>query len=493
LPAKTYLGIVKNTPNLIGRESEIKELQEALASPYAELVAVYGRRRVGKTYLVNTLYESSILLELTGLNNAGLSEQLENFGIKVAAAFKLPLMATPPQNWLQAFHFLRQVLAQQLAQSETKRVLFLDELPWFDSHKSGFLSAFDDFWNTWASRQQNLVVVICGSAASWMIQNIVNNKGGLHNRITRRIRLLPFNLNETERFLQSQHINFDRHQLLQLYMVLGGIPHYLKAVRRGESVAQTIDRLCFTNDGLLSTEFQNLYTALFGSSEKHEAVVEALSNKPGGLVRNEILSACQISSGGSFSKLMDELLQSGFVAEHLPFNRTSKDSIYTLSDEFSLFYFKFMKNAKSFGEGSWQAKSEGASWKTWSGLAFEHICLKHVPQIKKALGISGVYTEQSVWRYTPKSADEQGAQIDLVIDRKDNCINLCEIKFVRTEYTIDKNYAEALDQKRRLFMAKTNTQKSVFTTMITTYGVKENGHYLNSVQRQISMGVLFEP
>lgn len=476
--------------NIIGREAEIKVLQEALQSPSAELIALYGRRRVGKTYLIRTVYEKDLLLELTGLNNAPFSEQLENFSLTLARTFDLPLSIATPQTWLQAFHILIQVLEKRLG--GTKKVFFLDEMPWFDTHKSGFLSAFDHFWNTWASKQKNLVVVICGSAASWMIQNVVRNRGGLHNRITRRMRLMPFNLYETEQFLQSKFIHLDRYQLLQLYMTTGGIPHYLNNIRRGESVTQAIDRMCFTNDGLLSDEFKDLYAALFGTSEKHENIVKSLANKPSGMTRNEIAEACQLNSGGTLTRLINELLESGFISEHQPFNKTSRDSIYKLSDEYSLFYIKFMDGSKAFGEGTWQSKAVSPSWKSWSGLAFENIALKHIPQIKKALGISGVYTEQSAWRYTPKDASEKGTQIDLLIDRQDVCINLCEIKFSLTEFTIDKKYAEELNLKRRIFLAKTGTKKTVFITLLTTFGVNENGHYLSTVQNQLTMDVLFE-
>lgn len=476
--------------NLIGREAEIKVLKEALASNSAELVALYGRRRVGKTHLIRTVFEKELILELTGLNNAPFSEQIENFTLTIARNLKLPISSINPTSWLQAFHILMDVLEPHL--TDSKKVLFLDELPWFDTHKSGFLSAFDHFWNTWASKKDNLVVVICGSAASWMIQNIVRNKGGLHNRITRRLRLMPFNLYETALFLQSQNIDIDQYQILQLYMVLGGIPHYLKNVKRGESVIQTIDRMCFTNDGFLNDEFDDLYSALFGTSEKHELIVKALANKPTGMTRNEIVETCHITSGGTLTRLLDELLQSGFIAEYMPFNKTSKESIYKLSDEFSLFYIKFMDNSKAFGQGTWQTKASGTAWKTWCGFAFESICLKHVPQIKKALGISGVYSEQSAWRYSAKNTDEQGAQIDLLIDRHDNCINLCEIKFSLTEYELDKKNAENLNQKRRIFLAQSKTKKSVFITMLSTFGVKENGHYFSTVHNQLQIDVLFE-
>ena len=476
--------------NIIGREAEIKVLNEALQSPSAELIAVYGRRRVGKTYLIRAVYEKTLILELTGLNNAPFSEQLENFCLTVARTFSLPIKGINPKTWLQAFHVLMDVLEPQL--NETKKVFFLDEMPWFDTHKSGFLSAFDHFWNTWASKQKNLVVVICGSAASWMIQNIVRNRGGLHNRITRRMRLMPFNLYETEQFLQSKFIQLDRYQLLQLYMTTGGIPHYLNDIRRGESITQAIDRMCFTNEGLLTDEFKDLYAALFGTSEKHETIVKALAHKPNGMTRNEVMDVCALNSGGTLTKLLDELLESGFISELNPFNKTNRESIYKLTDEFSLFYIKFMDDNKAFGEGTWQSRVAGGSWKSWCGLAFENLVQKHIPQIKKALGISGVYSEQSAWRYAPKDASEQGAQIDLLIDRQDNCINLCEMKFSLIEFTIEKKYAEELNLKRRIFLAKTGTKKTVFITMITTFGVKENGHYLSTAQNQLQMGVLFE-
>lgn len=475
---------------LIGRKTEITILKEALASSQAELIAVYGRRRVGKTYLIRTVYESQLLIELTGLNGISTNAQLENFSLTVARTFDLPLLT--PKNWLQAFHVLIQVLEKRLASEPSdKKVIFLDELPWFDSHKSGFLPAFDHFWNTWASKKDNLVVVICGSAASWMIQNIVRNKGGLHNRITRRIRLLPFNLQETELFLQSKYIRLDRYQLLQLYMVLGGIPHYLKEMKTGESVIQTIDRLCFTKDGLLSTEFKDLYTALFGNSEKHSLIVKTLANKPEGMSRNQIIATCGLSSGSGLTKIIDDLAESGFVTEYIPFGKTVKDSIFKLTDEYSLFYLKFMENNKAFGEGTWQKRSQSSSWKGWSGLAFETICLKHTAQLKKALGIAGVYTESSVWRLVGKN-DTEGTQIDLLLDRQDNCINLCEIKFSLTEFTIDKAYAEILNKKRRIFIEKTGTKKAVFITMISTFGIKVNEHFLGTAQNQLTMDVLFE-
>jgi uncharacterized protein len=476
---------------LVGRAREIKLLRDVLVSPKAELIAVYGRRRVGKTHLIQSVYKDQIVFEFTGMNSSNQAEQLENFALTAQTTFmrNLALPIAMPQSWLQGFRMLINLMEH--TKREEKKVIFIDEFPWLDNKKSGFLAAFDHFWNSWAVKQDDLVVVICGSAASWMIQNIVRNKGGLHNRITQRIRLEPFNLYETALFLRNKHINLGQYDIVQLYMVTGGIPYYLDTIRPGESTTQIIDRLCFSKDGALRNEFKDLYPALFGRAEKHIAVIRALGEKMSGLNRNEIIQACAFKTGGTLTKVLDELLESGFISEYLPFNKTTKEVVYKLSDEYSLFYLKFIENSKASGLGTWQLKSKEQSWQSWRGFAFENLCLKHVPQIKKALGISGIHTDQSVWRYAPKSG-ENGAQIDLLIDRQDHCINLFELKFYKDVYEMTAQDAAALRSKRSIFQQKTGSKKTIFITLLTTFGAKPNEHYLEVVQNQLQMGVLFE-
>ncbi len=474
---------------IIGRQVEKVLLGELLISPNAELVALYGRRRVGKTYLIRSFFAKQLTFELTGLYDAPLAQQLDNAALSLSRAFAKGIAIPRPANWLGAFQLLIQFL--EVAPTTKKRVLFFDELPWMDTPKSGFLSAFDQFWNGWAVKQTNLIVIICRSAASWMIQRVVNNKGGLHNRITRRIRLLPFTVAETEAFLTGQHVLLDRYQQLQLYMAMGGIPHYLNGVRPGESAAQTIDRLCFTKDGLLHDEFKNLYAALFSRADRHVNLVKALAAKPQGMTRNELIQKGLDQSGGSTSQVLSELLESGFIAQYLPLGKTSKDAIYKLTDEYSLFYLKFIDGSRANGPGTWLSKSTGQSWTSWAGLAFEQICQKHLPQIKQALGIASVYTEQSAWRFLPKQPDEKGVQIDLLIDRQDHCINLCELKFSTGEFVIDKAYAETLMRKRMVFQQQTSTRKTILLTFITTFGIKPNAYATSLVQSQLTMDVLF--
>jgi hypothetical protein len=473
---------------IIGRDVEKKTLAEMLVSKEAELIALYGRRRVGKTFLVRNLYHKHMVFEFTGEHEAGFARQLTNFSTALKEAMRVAVPPATPASWQEAFRFLSDFLKGKIAKDPV--VVLFDELPWIHTPRSGFLSAFGHWWNTWASRQSLLKVVICGSAASWMIHNIINSRGGLHNRVSRSIRLLPFTLAETEQYLVSRGIKLDRYQLLQLYMAMGGIPQYLKQVSKGESVAQAIDKLCFARNGLLKIEFENLYKSLFAHAEYHEAIVRALSGKAKGMSRAEVIDACGFTTGGWTSDLFEELEESGFITQYIPFDKTARDSIYKLTDEYSLFYLKFIENSRATGAGTWLKVSAGRSYNNWSGFAFEAVCQKHVPRIKQALGISGVHTEASAWRYIPKKG-ETGAQVDLLLDRQDHCINLCEMKFAGAQFVIDKKYAGELDSKVKVFKEQTQTKKTIFPTMITTYGTKQNNYYTGRIVAEVVMEDLF--
>lgn len=474
---------------LIGREQEINILQKAWQSPDSQLVAVYGRRRVGKTFLIRHVFEKQLIFEFTGSIEASTKSQLENFATILTKAAGTAIPLATPANWSKAFSMLEQWL--ETLKKPEKKVLFFDELPWLDTKRSGFLAAFIYFWNTWVSKRDDVIIIVCGSAASWMIKNIVQAKGGLHNRITARIRLLPFTLYETALYLRSRKIELEHYEILQLYMALGGIPHYLKNIERGESPAQYIDRVCFTKDGILNDEFKNLYHSLFDKAEGHVKIVNALAAKGKGLTRKEIIHQCNFSTGGTVTKLLNELEESGFIMQYVPFGKTSRDTIYKIMDEYSLFYLKYIENLRLSGEGIWERLSREPSWRSWSCIAFESTCLKHIRQIKYVLGISGTVTEESVWRYSAKDADEKGAQIDLLIDRADNCVNICEIKYAQDKYAITADYKSALAHKKQVFRTQTGTRKSIFITMITTYGIQKPSAGGSIVDNEIKMEELF--
>ncbi|MBB2145726.1 AAA family ATPase [Pedobacter sp. LMG 31464] len=475
---------------VIGRTEEKAILGMIEKSGEAELLAVYGRRRVGKTFLIRNGFSKPPVFEFSGIHHASLEQQLESFSLALTAATGTTIPLATPTSWLQAFSMLKQYLSPLLEKGRS--VIFIDEFPWIDTPRSGFLPAFENFWNSWASKEENLIVVICGSAASWMIKKVINNRGGLHNRVTKRIRLLPFTVGETAAYLKHRNINLDKYQLLQLYMAMGGIPQYLKEIQPGDSAAQTIDRLCFTKDGLLHDEFKNLYHSLFDSAQNHIDIVKALAKKGKGMSRTEIIKACKLTSGGYATKLLEELSESGFISPYIPFGKTSKDALYKLTDEYSLFYLKFIEGSKATGSGTWLRFSTGISWTSWSGSAFESICMKHIPQLKKAIGIEAVYAEVSVWRYQPKTKTEKGAQIDLLIDRNDSCINICEMKFSSGTFEISKGYATELENKLTVFRNQTKTKKTLFLTMMTTFGVKNAANYPGLVQKEITMDALFD-
>lgn len=417
-----------------------------------------------------------------------LKEQLLQFSksLQKATGSILPLQS--PENWITAFHALEQFLVT--LNKKEKSVVFLDEFPWLEGRRSGFLSAFTHFWNTWASHQPNILFVICGSAASWMIRNVVNNKGGLHQRITQKIRLLPFALAETEAYLKSLHVKPDHYQLLQIYMAFGGIPQYLKTIQPGDSATLAIENVCFTKDGLLKGEFNNLYGSLFEIAENHIKAVRALSRSQKGLTRQEIIDECGLSSGGTTTLMLEELEESGFIQSGIPYDKNSRDLIYRLPDEYSLFYLKLMDGKKVAGKNIWSKLSASNTYKVWCGMAFESVCLKHIESIKSALGIEGIQSEESVWR-DRSTKETAGVQIDLLIDRSDRSINICEMKFYTDEFTIDKTYAAALKKKMEVFREQTKTKKVLFLTMITTFGTSRNSYAAELVQKDLKMEILF--
>ncbi|MBN1980630.1 MAG: hypothetical protein JW795_03810, partial [Chitinivibrionales bacterium] len=448
----------------------------------------YGRRRVGKTFLITEFFkEKGFFFELSGQHKASHSQQLGNFASAVTAAFGVPI--EKPRTWNDAFEQLK----QQLIRKELKGriVIFFDELPWLVTRKSGFLGSLEYFWNTWASRSSQYIIIVCGSAASWVVRNIVNATGGLHNRLTASIRLLPFSLSETRKFLHHRGIHLNDRQILEIYMITGGIPHYLKHIRKGLSAAQNINDLCFKKDGFLTNEFDRLFDSLFENSLYYKKIVIALTQSKYGLGRPDLLKVIGVSPGGTLNRVLANLEEAGFILRLKPFGKVNRESVFRLCDEYSRFYMSFIEKInKSITDDAnseyWQKVSIGQRWKIWAGLAFEDVIFKHIHAVKKALGISGVITNESSWHYKA-DAQQEGVQIDLVIDRNDNCITLCEIKHHDGEIVIDKKTAEALQRKVLLFKEQTGTSKTVFLSMITVYGIRRNDYVIGLIDNQITL------
>ncbi|MFZ4475423.1 MAG: AAA family ATPase [Saprospiraceae bacterium] len=473
---------------MIGRKKEMDMLANAYASTKPELVAVFGRRRVGKTYLIGSFFKGKIDFELTGLKDGTKEQQLRNFAYSLKDSQKSAVLPPLPKDWLEAFHQLKTHL-ESLESPQKRKVIFIDEVPWIANGKSDFLTGFSYFWNSYAAKT-NIVVVICGSATAWMIQKIINDKGGLHNRVTCRIHLQAFTLAETEAYFLEKNLVFDRYQLLLIYMTMGGIPHYLDQVEGGKSAIQNIDEICFHTNGLLRTEFDNLYSSLFANPDRYESIISALSSSWKGMSRIEIIAKTRILDGGGLTLMLQELEQSGFISSYIPFGKKKKDTLYRLTDCYSLFYLKFIRDIPAKERITWQSLSQTQTWITWSGYAFENICFQHIDNLKAALGIAGVHTNQ--YSFLAKASEEnEGAQIDLLIDRQDNVISLCEVKFFNDELILTKIDADNLRRKKSVFRHVTGTKKQIFVVLITTFGLLKNKHSLGLVDNVLDMNALF--
>jgi AAA+ ATPase superfamily predicted ATPase len=472
--------------NIIGRKKEIEYLQQIVESKEPEFVAVYGRRRVGKTFLIKQFFNNDFTFYFSGSENSTMKEQLDNFKNAFYNYFKKNIPA--PENWTAAFQLLRQRLEN--SKKRGRKVIFIDEMPWIATMGSRFIQAFEYWWNTYASSNPDILLIICGSSTSWMINKIIKNRGGLHNRVTRQMVLQPFTLKECEDFAKQEKLSMDKQQILDYYMVLGGVPFYWKLIKKGGSLPQNIDNMFFGKTATLKDEFNEIYNSLFKHSEKYKLLVFTLGKKDAGLTREEIIKHSGVTNGGSLTRMLEELEQCGFIRSYFAFGKTKRDKIFQLIDLYSLFYLNFLHNSKNNDENYWVNNDRTPKLNSWKGYAFEQVCLWHIPQIKHALGIFGVSSNYSSWRSSGGNSESKKYQIDLVIDRNDRIINLCEMKYSDKEYSIDKDYNETLRKRKATFIEETKTRKTIHTTMVTTYGINHNT-YFGNVQSEVKMNDLF--
>jgi AAA+ ATPase superfamily predicted ATPase len=479
---------MKEETMLVGREKELSVFKHCLESDKSEFVAVYGRRRVGKTFLVKEFFESRFTFYSTGILNENRAAQLRAWNNEISRFGGTGFPAA--NNWVSAFDNLNSLIEKLCSeQKETaKKVVFLDEIPWMATMHSDFLAGLDYFWNRWASSRKDVLLIICGSAASWMTDKIINDKGGLHNRVTRQILVEPFTLKECEKFFESRCIPMTRYQMAEAYMIFGGIPYYLSLMEPRYSLYQNVDEMYFAQSAELRNEFENLYRSLFRNANHYIHIIETLAKKGIGLTRAEIAAGSKITDGGTLTKILRDLSVSGFIREYKAYGQKKRDSLYQLIDFFSLFDIRFREKREVHSNDYWLRFSPTPAHQIWSGFSYEKLCLMHLPQIRKKLGISGVLTSVSSWRGKHEGA---GAQIDLIIDRNDKIVNLCEIKFSSGQFQIDKKYYESMRNKRAIFANSTNTRKSVQTTMITTFGLKQNS-YSAEIVSEVVLDDLFE-
>ena len=468
--------------NIVGRKAQMQELRRYYDSNRAELVIIYGRRRVGKTYLIKEFFESNFSFYFTGTVDASNTENLANFD-KAIIEFGGGIRSSS-KNWGDAFDKLKTLLE---GKPESKKVVSFDEMPWLDVRGSGFLTAFDYFWNSWASAVPEMLFIGCGSATSWITKKLFQNRGGLHNRITGRIYLAPFSLGECEEFFRNRSIVMTRYQMAECYMIFGGIPFYLNLFSKEISLSQNIDRLCFADKAPLRHEFEELYKSLFKSPGRHIAIVEALSRKRNGLTRAELSKASKLPPNGHLTETLNELEQCDFIDRYADFTKPKNGMYYYLKDPFTLFFLRYMKTNNSKDEYFWTNYLEDGGHRAWCGYAFEQLCRIHIKQMKQKLGILGVSTKTTSWR--SKDSDP-GAQIDLLISRRDGLINLCEMKYSKHPHMISKAEALELERKRAVFLSETGARSAIHITMVTTWGLDKRG-YSGIAQSEIVLDDLF--
>ena len=474
---------------LIGRRHEQDLIREYYESPKAELVAVYGRRRVGKTYLIKQCFDETFDFYFTGSFETPRSTQLTLFKKELERYSGRKLRK--PKDWYEAFDALREYISSL---HKERVVVFLDELPWMDTPKSGFLSAFSYFWNSWASSVSGLKLFVCGSATTWMLSKFIGDKGGMHGRVNRQIYLRPFTLYETQQFLKSKGVDWEMYQVTEAYMTMGGIPYYIDMLEGNLSLNENIDHLFFQEGAALRTEYDFIFRSLFRNSKVYRSVVELLANSSVGMSRQNIQEAMKMEDGGFLTEVLDNLCKCDFLRQYAAFGKKEQGQMYQLIDLFSLFHLQFVSKFSGQDSHFWSNMQDNPRRTTWQGYAFEQVCLHHIPQIKQKLGISGVLSEVCSWSckaFTDRDGTQhKGTQIDLIIDRRDETINLCECKFSTDAYAISQDYAERLNSRKETFRAVTGTRKSLHTTMITTYGLKRN-KYSDTVQREVTMDDLF--
>lgn len=467
---------------MIGRTMEVDALREAAAADRSRFIVVYGRRRVGKTFMIREAFDYRFTFSHTGMESGSMAEQLESFHSSLIDQGMES--CDTPENWIQAFGLLKRFLK---ASADERKVVFIDELPWMDTPRAKFVSALENFWNGWCSARKDIVLIVCGSATSWITKKVLKNKGGLFNRANRVIYLRPFTLGECEAYVKERGLSMGRRELAEGFMVFGGAPYYWSILDRSMSLAQNIDRLCFTQGGELTVEFRRLYASVFKKADKHVKVVEALGSRKSGMTRDEIVAAVGMKDSGKLSRVLEELEESGFIRIYSPLGRIKRGSIYQLVDAFTLFYLAFMRGRSINRPGCWLDGAGSSERLAWEGVAFERVCMWHEREIRAALGIAGVSANVCAWKSARKKG---GAQIDLLIDRRDGVINVCEVKFGMGEFAIGAKYAGELENKLSALKEETKTEKSLHLTMITVSGVRRN-EYSYLVHSQVCLNDLF--
>ncbi len=471
---------------IIGRKAEKKELEQCEKSKKSELVCVYGRRRAGKTYLVEQTFGDYFAFRAIGLEKGSIKDQLKAFNQRLQECGDE--VRKVPQNWFEAFSRLDKILSRDdiILSPHGKKIVFFDEFPWFATQRSDFLLAFEDFWNRRGTQSGDLVFIICGSATSWIIKNVLEDSGSMYKRVTAQIFIKPFSLAETKLYFDDNEFDWSKEQIMEFQMVFGGLPFFMSLMNENESFRQNIDRLLFRPNALLQDETDKLLESTLKKSPVYGQILGELSSHLYGMKKSECQEKLNIPVG-TFTRAVEDLIKCRYIVEYTRNYEKSNPLYIQLVDPYLLFHFHFLSNRKRITSYEDLSSNIGL-YSNWRGHAFEILCFHHLDQIKKSLGISGVKTECFSWT---NSEDKEKIQIDMVIERDDKITNICEMKCTDQPFVMSKEDDLSLLRKRDIFKEKTRTKNSIRIVLVSAAGLSGVAH-TEHISDVITLGDLFE-
>lgn len=484
------------TPStVIGREEELDTISRLYASERSEFLAIYGQRRVGKSFLIEEALGNKITFSAVGLYqkiDKDSPEKVESYRQKQLAHFYNSLREyglpkegnLAPTSWMEALELLKKLLKSKRAK---RKVVFIDELPWLAGPQSAeLLEELGHFWNSWAGMRKDIFLIVCGSATSWMVDNVLRDYGGLYGRITERIFLKPFTLAECERYWNKRGFHLSRFEIALTYMVIGGVPFYMDSIRPDRTMADNINAIYFDKDKARQ-EFKDVYTSLYSSSETYIEVVRQLGKRFYGMTRDELLKAVEKKGGGTFTDILDNLIDSGIIRSYTLYGGPRKQTVYQLVDFFTLFYLRFVENTDFT---SWRSVQRSKPFYTWAGNTFELLVLEHMPKLADALRIKEYATPFS-WR--GKTPDGEGVQVNLIIPATtERADYICEMKFSEGKYTLSNDDAEEFARQiAALSISKIHKPThSIYVALVTSLGVTDSKHRIH-VNELVTLDSLF--
>lgn len=477
---------------MIGRKKELALLNSLCEEEKSKLVVVHGRRRIGKTFLVDYMFQTHrkdcLFFKFTGSADQNSSVQKDYFVEAIYEWFKVE-PSKPIEKWHEVFIFLKRTIEAEIKEKnhQGKVIVFIDEVAWIDKHnKAGFLSAFGHFYNTYIEKNNNLIVILCGSNASWIKNKILKDTSGpLYHRVDVEIPLYPFDLQETKEYLiKEKRFDIDDKSVVDIYMILGGVAKYLSYLDSKLSIAQNINKLFFSLHAPLYSEYEALFKSLFyDKSSNHRKIMDLLISKQSGFEMMEIEKLLKEIKSSTLRVNIEELIDTGFIKPIARYAHASRNTKYIACDPLCNFFIKWVQPLSKNDIASlidyFETKSTSHDYIIWQGFAFEMVMISNIELYLKARGLSSGVKSIGYWDYTTQSEDESGAQIDILIEYIGNTYDIVECKYYNDEFIIDKAYAKNIQNKKEMFIKYgiKNKKFDLKVVMLTTYGTKINQYY----------------